>query len=129
MADNGAQVVLVDIDRAGLDQAVAKLKARGGDVRGAVADVTDRGALRAALDGGGGELGRVDDLFANAVIDSGPGFLGMTGERAADGAFETLAEERWDKVIAPNLTSVFNSIRAAVPHMKRNGKNGGGAHR
>jgi len=37
MADNGARVVLVDIDRAGLDQAVAKLKARGGDVRGAVA--------------------------------------------------------------------------------------------
>jgi NAD(P)-dependent dehydrogenase (short-subunit alcohol dehydrogenase family) len=28
-------------------------------------------------------------------------------------------------VIATNLTSVFNSIRAAVPHMKRNGKNGG----
>ena len=125
MADNGARVVLVDIDRAGLDQAVAKLKARGGDVRGAVADVTDRGALRAAFDRAAGELGRLDVLFANAGIDSGPGFLGMTGERAADGAFETLAEERWDKVIATNLTSVFNSIRAAVPHMKRNGKNGG----
>src|SRR5580692_11785653 len=121
MADNGARVVLVDIDRAGLDQAVAKLKTSGGDVRGAVADVTDRGALRAAFDRAAGELGRLDVLFANAGIDSGPGFLGMTG----DGAFETLAEERWDKVIATNLTSVFNSIRAAVPHMKRNGKNGG----
>ena len=125
MADNGARVVLVDIDRAGLDQAVAKLKARGGDVRGAVADVTDRGALRAAFDRAAGELGRLDVLFANAGIDSGPGFLGMTGERAADGAFETLAEERWDKVIATNLTSVFNSIRAAVPHMKKNGKTAG----
>ena len=125
MADNGARVVLVDIDRAGLDQAVAKLKARGGDVRGAVADVTDRSALLTAFERAAGELGRLDVLFANAGIDSGPGFLGMTGERAADGAFETLAEERWDKVIATNLTSVFNSIRAAVPHMKRNGKNGG----
>jgi NAD(P)-dependent dehydrogenase (short-subunit alcohol dehydrogenase family) len=75
MADNGARVVLVDIDRAGLDQAVAKLKTSGGDVRGAVADVTDRGALRAAFDRAAGELGRLDVLFANAGIDSGPGFL------------------------------------------------------
>jgi NAD(P)-dependent dehydrogenase (short-subunit alcohol dehydrogenase family) len=125
MADNGARVVLLDIDRAGLDQAVAKLKAKGGDVRGAVADVTDRSALRATIDRAAGELGRLDVLFANAGIDAGPGFLAMTGERAADGAFETMAEEKWDKVIATNLTSVFNSIRAAVPHMKKNGKSGG----
>jgi NAD(P)-dependent dehydrogenase (short-subunit alcohol dehydrogenase family) len=125
MAENGARVVLLDIDRAGLDQAVAKLKAKGGDVRGAVADVTDRSALRATIDRAAGELGRLDVLFANAGIDAGPGFLAMTGERAADGAFETMAEEKWDKVIATNLTSVFNSIRAAVPHMKKNGKSGG----
>src|SRR5690348_17950928 len=75
MADNGARVVLLDIDRAGLDQAVAKLKAKGGDVRGAVADVTDRSALRATIDRAAGELGRLDVLFANAGIDAGPGFL------------------------------------------------------
>jgi NAD(P)-dependent dehydrogenase (short-subunit alcohol dehydrogenase family) len=66
MADNGARVVLVDIDRAGLDQAVAKLKARGGDVRGAVADVTDRSALLTAFERAAGELGRLDVLFASA---------------------------------------------------------------
>jgi NAD(P)-dependent dehydrogenase (short-subunit alcohol dehydrogenase family) len=115
MAENGARVVLLDIDRAGLDQAVAKLKAKGGDVRGAVADVTDRSGLRATIDRAAGELGRLDVLFANAGIDAGPGFLAMTGERAADGAFETMAEEKWDRVIATNLTSVFNSIRAARP--------------
>jgi NAD(P)-dependent dehydrogenase (short-subunit alcohol dehydrogenase family) len=125
MADNGARVVLLDIDRAGLDEAVTKLKAKGGDVRGAVADVTDRGALRTAVDRAAGELGRLDVLFANAGIDAGPGFLAMNGERAADGAFETMAEEKWDKVIATNLTSVFNSIRAAVPPMKKNGRSGG----
>jgi NAD(P)-dependent dehydrogenase (short-subunit alcohol dehydrogenase family) len=94
MADNGARVVLLDIDRAGLDEAVTKLKAKGGDVRGAVADVTDRGALRTAVDRAAGELGRLDVLFANAGIDAGPGFLAMNGERAADGAFETMAEEK-----------------------------------
>jgi NAD(P)-dependent dehydrogenase (short-subunit alcohol dehydrogenase family) len=88
MAENGARVVLLDIDRAGLDQAVAKLKAKGGDVRGAVADVTDRSGLRATIDRAAGELGRLDVLFANAGIDAGPGFLAMTGERAADGALK-----------------------------------------
>jgi NAD(P)-dependent dehydrogenase (short-subunit alcohol dehydrogenase family) len=125
MADNGARVMLLDIDRAGLDQAVTKLQAKGGDVRGAFADVTDRGALRAAVDRAAGELGRLDVLFANAGIDSAPGFLAMTGERTFEGAFENVSDERWDKVIATNFTSVFKSIRAAIPHMKQNGKSGG----
>ena len=72
MADNGARVALLDVDRGGLDAAVAKLKAKGGDVRGAVVDVTDRPALRAAIDGAADAFGRLDVLFANAGIDPGP---------------------------------------------------------
>ena len=50
MADNGARVALLDIDGAGLNRAVAKLRGKGGDIRGLVVDVTDRPALRAAID-------------------------------------------------------------------------------
>jgi len=124
MADNGARVALFDIDRAGLDQAVGKLQAKGGDVRGTAVDVTDRAALRAAIDKAAAELNRLDVMFANAGIDSGPGFLSMTGERTAEGAFENVSDARWDKVLDTNLTSVFSSIRAAVPHMKKNPKGG-----
>jgi len=124
MADNGARVTLIDVDRAGLPAAVEKLRARGGDVESIAADVTDRAALRAAIDEVAGKGGRLDVLFANAGIDSGPGFLAMTGERTVEGAFENMSDERWDKVIATNLTSVFSSIRAAVPHMKRNANGG-----
>jgi NAD(P)-dependent dehydrogenase (short-subunit alcohol dehydrogenase family) len=124
MADNGARVALLDVDRGGLDAAVAKLKAKGGDVRGAVVDVTDRPALRAAIDGAASAFGRLDVLFANAGIDPGPAFISATGQRVAEYAFENVADERWDKVIATNLTSVFSSIRAAVPHMKKNREGG-----
>jgi NAD(P)-dependent dehydrogenase (short-subunit alcohol dehydrogenase family) len=120
MADNGARVALLDIDRAGLDQAVAKLKAKGGDVRGAPVDVTDRPGLRAAIDEAARGFGRLDVLFANVGIDSPPGFISMTGERTLEGAFENVSDERWDKVIETNFTSVFTSMRAAVPHMKKN---------
>lgn len=120
MADNGARVALLDVDRGGLNAAVAKLKAKGGDVRGTVVDVTDRPALRAAIDGAASAFGRLDVLFANAGIDPGPAFISATGQRVAEFAFENVSDERWDKVIATNLTSVFSSIRAAVPHMKKN---------
>ncbi len=124
MADNGARVALFDIDRAGLDAAVAKIRSRGGEARGTAVDVTDRAALRAAIDDTARAFGRLDVLFANAGIDSPPGFLSMTGERTVDGAFENVSDERWDKVIATNFTSVFTSIRAAVPHMKKNPQGG-----
>jgi NAD(P)-dependent dehydrogenase (short-subunit alcohol dehydrogenase family) len=124
MADNGARVALLDVDRAGLDRAVAKLKGRGGDVRGIVVDVTDRPALRVAIDDAAGAFGRLDVLFANAGIDPGPAFISALGERVAEFAFENVSDERWDKVIATNLSSVFVSIRAAVPHMKKNGRGG-----
>jgi NAD(P)-dependent dehydrogenase (short-subunit alcohol dehydrogenase family) len=120
MADNGARVALLDINRAGLDAAVASLKARGGDVRGIVADVTDRPGLRAAIDEAANGFGKLDVLFANAGIDPGPAFISPTGQRVAEYAFENVSDERWDKVIATNLSSVFVSIRAAVPHMKKN---------
>ena len=124
MAHNGARVALLDIDRSGLDRAVAKLKARGGHVRGIVADVTDRAGLRAAIDKSAKAFGKLDVLFANAGIDPGPAFINATGQRVAEYAFENVSDERWDKVIATNLSSVFVSIRAAVPHMKKNA--GGG---
>jgi NAD(P)-dependent dehydrogenase (short-subunit alcohol dehydrogenase family) len=124
MADNGARVVLLDVNRTGLEGAVAKLKAEGSDVRGTVVDVTDRAALRAAIDDAASAFGRLDVLFANAGIDPGPAFLSPTGERVPEYMFENVSDERWDKVIATNLTSVFASIRAAVPHMKRNPQGG-----
>jgi NAD(P)-dependent dehydrogenase (short-subunit alcohol dehydrogenase family) len=124
MADNGARIALFDIDRGGLDSAVARIRARGGDAFGMAVDVTDRAALRSAVNDAADRFGGLDVLFANVGIDSPPGFIDMKGSRVADGAFENISDERWDRVIATNFTSIFASIRAAVPHMKKNARGG-----
>jgi NAD(P)-dependent dehydrogenase (short-subunit alcohol dehydrogenase family) len=48
----------------------------------------------------------------------------MTGERVPEGAFENVSDERWDQVMATNLSSIFSTIKACVPHMKKNAKGG-----
>lgn len=124
MADNGARVTLMDRDAPSLDASVRRLKERGGDVRGQVLDVTDRAALRAGVEAAANHYGRLDVVFANVGIDSPPGFMGMTGARVPEGAFENVSDERWDLVMATNLTSIFSTIKAAVPYMKKNAKGG-----
>jgi NAD(P)-dependent dehydrogenase (short-subunit alcohol dehydrogenase family) len=124
MTDNGARVTLFDKDAQSLEVATARLAAKGGDVRSQVLDVTDRPALRAAVDAAASHYGKLDVAFANVGIDSPPGFLGMTGERVPQGAFENVSDERWDQVMATNLTSIFLTIKASIPHMKKNAKGG-----
>ncbi len=124
MADNGARVTLFDKDAQSLEAATARLAAKGGDVRSQVLDVTDRPALRAAVDAAAGHYGKLDVAFANVGIDSPPGFLGMTGERVPQGAFENVSDERWDQEMATNLTSIFLTIKASIPHMKKNANGG-----
>jgi NAD(P)-dependent dehydrogenase (short-subunit alcohol dehydrogenase family) len=124
MADNGARVTLIDIDSQSLDAAVRRLSERGGEVRGQVLDVTDRPALRTSVDETAALYGGLDVVFANVGVDSPPGFLGMTGERNPKGAFENVSDERWDHVMATNLTSIYSTIKASVPHMKKNLKGG-----
>jgi NAD(P)-dependent dehydrogenase (short-subunit alcohol dehydrogenase family) len=74
MAENGARVVLVDVDPAGLEQAASRLKSMGCAVEPAAADIGDSESLRAAIDGAAQRHGRLDAVFANAGVTSGPGF-------------------------------------------------------
>ena len=119
---NGAHVTLMDADRAALDRAVAQLSGRGADVVGIAADVTDGAAVTSALAAVADRTGRLDIVFANAGITAGPGFLTTNGKRDPAGAIENIAPDLWERVIATNLTSVFATIRAAVPHMKSHGQ-------
>ncbi len=121
LADNGACVTLIDIDRSALDDAVNKLHAQGGDVHAECADVTDEDSLRRALDAATARRGRLDVVFANAGISGGPGFLRSDGSRNPDTAIERQSPALWDKVLATNLTSVFRTIRLVTPQMKRQG--------
>jgi NAD(P)-dependent dehydrogenase (short-subunit alcohol dehydrogenase family) len=113
MAENGARVVLVDIDASGLERAIARLRANGCEVEQKVVDVRNTTLLRQAIDDTAARHGRLDAVFANAGISSGPGFLTPVG------VIEAVQQANWDNVIAINLTSVFVTLQTAAVHMKK----------
>ena len=128
LAENGARVTLLDIDADRVATETRRLAALGHDARGEVVDVSDHGALERAFDSALEVHGRLDIVFANAGIDSGPGFVsgwfGANRARNPAGAIESYSDERWNRVIDVNLNGVFATLRAAARRMKpqRSGK-------
>ncbi|MBJ7328289.1 MAG: SDR family NAD(P)-dependent oxidoreductase [Solirubrobacteraceae bacterium] len=94
----GARVALVDVDAARAEEAAASLS-------GALpvgADVRDREAMADATAHALEEFGRLDVVVANA---------GVTPQR---GTLRTLDPEDFDRVLAINVTGVFNTVRPAI---------------
>lgn len=122
LAENGARVTMLDIDAQRLASETRRLCDLGFDVRGEVVDVMEHAALDRAIDTAAGIHGRLDVVFANAGIDSGPGFLsswvGAVRPRRPEGALENYTDERWNRVIGINLNGAFATLRAAARHMK-----------
>jgi (+)-trans-carveol dehydrogenase len=75
------------------------------------ADVRDFSALQAAVDDGVAQLGRLDIVSANAGIFS----LGRADE---------LSEQSWQDTIDTNLTGVWHTAKAAIPHLIAGGRGG-----
>lgn len=121
MSDNGARIVIVDLDQAGTERAIAELSASGGKVRGEIVDVTDGAAMRALFDRIVQQDGGLDAVFINADIDGGPGFLTPLGARDQAGQIENIPNALWERVLAVNLHGVFRTIQSAIPHLKKRG--------
>lgn len=75
-------------------------------------DVRDYDALKAAVDSGVEQLGKLDIIVANAGIGNGGQTLDFTSE--AD----------WTDMIDVNLSGVWKTVKAAVPHIIAGGKGG-----
>ncbi|MBS1676307.1 MAG: SDR family oxidoreductase [Actinobacteria bacterium] len=110
LAEEGARVLAVDLDQAGLEKTVALVADAGGTGRAAVADVTDAAAVRGYVEDaralGGGS---VDVLFNNAGIE-GP------TEPIWD-----YSEEWLEKVLAVNLKGVFFGLKYAAAAIRAGG--------
>lgn len=100
----GARVVITGRNPSTLDAAAAELGDNGLALN---VDVDDVAALEAALARAEAKFGKLDIVFANAGI---PGNTPVGGTTVA--AFE--------KVIKTNLTSVFFTVQAALPHLNDN---------
>lgn len=122
LAENGARVTLLDVDAKRIDTETKRLAARGWAVRGEVVDVRDHAALDRAFDAAVAVHGRLDVVFANAGIDSGPGivssWVGTERPRNPEGALERYTDERWNRVIDINLNGIFATLRAAARLMR-----------
>ena len=75
-------------------------------------DVRDFDALKTAVDGGVEQLGRLDIVVANAGIGNGGQTLDKTSERD------------WQDMIDVNLSGVWKTVKAAVPHLLSGGHGG-----
>ncbi len=106
----GASVLVVDINKAGAEATVAEIEqSRPGAASAFVADVTksaDSAAMvRAAVE----RYGKLDILFNNAGIGGK-----ITG-------IDKMEEETWDQVMAVNVKSVFLGTKYAFPELIKNG--------
>jgi NAD(P)-dependent dehydrogenase (short-subunit alcohol dehydrogenase family) len=89
--------------------ALADLQTEHGDrLAVTILDLTDKVGIRAAVDGAFGRMGRIDVAVSNA----GYGLFG---------AAEELTDAEIDHQIATNLTGSIQFIRAAIPHLRRQG--------
>lgn len=115
-AKEGADIVVTDIAKqvetvpygmsseADLAETVKQVEALDQRCLSFVADARDTAATNAAVEGAIAEFGKIDILLANH------GLLSLS-------PVVDMSDSIWDDVIASDLTGVFKSIRAVLPHM------------
>ncbi|MBF5001219.1 mycofactocin-coupled SDR family oxidoreductase [Nocardia sp. BSTN01] len=125
LAEEGADIIAVDVCKpvsgtdlipsstpADLAETVELVKGLGRRIVTAEVDVRDFDALKAAVDNGVEQLGRLDIIVANAGIGNGGATLAET------------SEQDWNTMIGINLEGVWKTVKAGVPHLISGGNGG-----
>jgi NAD(P)-dependent dehydrogenase (short-subunit alcohol dehydrogenase family) len=110
-AEEGARVVVADIDEEAARDAVARVEDAGGQGLAVVGDVAVEADVARML-----ELA-VRRFGALHVLDNNAGVLWKDRDRSV---LET-DERWWDRVMAVNLKSVFWVTKHGIPHLQRAG--------
>jgi (+)-trans-carveol dehydrogenase len=124
LAQEGADIIAVDIcepvpsiqlyppaTEEDLAETVRQVEALDRRIVAKKADVRDGAALKAALDDGVAELGRLDIVLANAGVFEIQAALDLT-------------DDAWREMIDINLTGVWNTCKVALPHLLEGGRGG-----
>jgi (+)-trans-carveol dehydrogenase len=123
LAREGADIIAIDVcedietvpyegaTQADLAQTVKEVEALDRRIVARKADVRDYAGLKAALDEGVAELGRLDIVSANAGIFS-------------HAPSAELTEDQWSQMLDINLTGVWRTCKAAIPQLIANGRGG-----
>jgi NAD(P)-dependent dehydrogenase (short-subunit alcohol dehydrogenase family) len=103
-ASEGAAVACLDIVADAVTETVDAIAAAGGTARAYRTDVSDPDSVRAAVEGGAGDLGRPSLVVTCAGIGR---FFHSHEMPFAD----------WQRIIGVNLTGTFLTVQAALPHL------------
>ncbi len=124
LAQEGADIIAVDIagpvssiemyplaTEEDLAETVRQVEALDRRIVATKADVRDTAALKAAVDDGVAQLGRLDIVLANAGVFEIQPALEIT-------------DDAWREMIDINLTGVWNTCKVALPHLVEGGRGG-----
>jgi SDR family mycofactocin-dependent oxidoreductase len=123
LAEEGADIIAIDIchDVEGalpmataddLAETVKMVEALDRRIVARQADVRDLDAMKAAVDDGVAQLGRLDIV------------LGSAGVAMMGGRTDKMSLNAWSDTIDINLTGVWNTARVAIPHLLAGGRGG-----
>lgn len=121
LAEEGADIIAVDLcddipnvayssaTEEDLAETVRQVEALDRRIIATKADVRDFDAVKAAVDAGVAQLGRLDIVSANAGIST------------AMSPTQDLGEDVWGDMLDVNLSGVWRTCKATIPHLKAAG--------
>jgi NAD(P)-dependent dehydrogenase (short-subunit alcohol dehydrogenase family) len=112
LAEEGARVLVVDVDAAGAQRNVETIRASGGEAEPLEANVATEDGVRRAIETALQHWRKLNIIVNNAFHGTGPG-----------GAVD-VTEEAWDAGMNVGLKAMFRTARYGVPEIR---KAGGGA--
>ncbi|MGK3952241.1 mycofactocin-coupled SDR family oxidoreductase [Microbacterium sp. I2] len=124
LAQEGADIIAIDICEAipenpydpateeDLAETVRQVEALDRRIVAEKADVRDFAQLKAVVDHGVAELGRLDIVSANAGISGSPN------------KSEDIPDDEWTNMLDINLSGVWRTVKAAIPHLRTGGRGG-----
>ncbi|GIP37383.1 2,5-dichloro-2,5-cyclohexadiene-1,4-diol dehydrogenase [Paenibacillus sp. J31TS4] len=108
LAQEGAKVVITDIQEEKAQQVVQEIKENGGEAIGFKQNVASEEDWVRVVEGTIEAFGKIDVLVNNAGISGATPMLEMT-------------LEQWDRIMSINLTGTFLGQKHVIPHMQKNG--------
>jgi len=108
LAEMGASVVLLDVDRKGGAAAAGEIEVAGGRARFVACDVRSDADCQKAVDAAVKEFGRIDILCNNAGLAIRKDCL-------------ELEEQEWDLALDVMLKGIYLLSRRVIPHMIQGG--------
>ncbi|GGS60354.1 SDR family NAD(P)-dependent oxidoreductase [Streptomyces violaceus] len=104
-AEEGAKVVVADLNAEGAKSVVGAIESAGGTALAVTGDLSDGAVAEEVVAAAVGTFGGIDVLVNNAgVMDS----MSATAD---------VTDAEWERVLRINLTAPFLLTRAALPHM------------